>query len=236
MYFSRSITKPLESLAIAAGKISQGDLSVQANTNSNNEIGMLAKTFNAMVKNLLEIREYPEKIINSMADSLFLLDADGKIKEINKAASGLTGYGNDELIGQPFNVITDTDYKVCVKTELMQNKDLFYKSKNGEEIPISASCSIIENDKKEITGIIMVGKDMREYETAQNRIKASEQQLRAANQQLNAGNQQLAASQKNLQDKLIELERFNKIAVGRELKMVELKQDIADLKKRLGES
>jgi hypothetical protein len=60
--------------------------------------------------------------------------------------------------------------------------------------------------------------------------KASTQQLKATQQQQMAANQQLGAAQKNLQDKLLELERFNKVAVGRELKMVELKEEIARLK------
>ena len=60
--------------------------------------------------------------------------------------------------------------------------------------------------------------------------KATTQQMKASQQQLTASNQQLGAAQKNLQDKLLELERFNKVAVGRELKMVELKEEIARLK------
>ncbi|MBU0722437.1 hypothetical protein KKA93_03215 [Patescibacteria group bacterium] len=47
--------------------------------------------------------------------------------------------------------------------------------------------------------------------------------------QLETTNQQLIVSQKNLQNKLLELERFNKVAVGRELNMVELKKEIARL-------
>jgi hypothetical protein len=39
-----------------------------------------------------------------------------------------------------------------------------------------------------------------------------------------------------LKNKMIELERFNEITVGRELKMVELKEEINALLKRLGEN
>jgi hypothetical protein len=73
-------------------------------------------------------------------------------------------------------------------------------------------------------------KNAAELQKMVNKIKTSEQQLKAANQQLGSANQQLSASEKHLKNKLLELERFNKVAVGRELKMVELKEEIARLK------
>jgi hypothetical protein len=72
-------------------------------------------------------------------------------------------------------------------------------------------------------------KSKKELEISLSAEKASTQQLKASQQQQMAANQQLASAQKNLQDKLLELERFNKVAVGRELKMVELKEEIARL-------
>ena len=40
---------------------------------------------------------------------------------------------------------------------------------------------------------------------------------------------------KELQEKIEELERFQKFAVGRELKMIELKKELEKLKEGLGE-
>jgi HAMP domain-containing protein len=40
---------------------------------------------------------------------------------------------------------------------------------------------------------------------------------------------------RNLQDKMAELERFNKLTIGREMKMVELKKEIKKLKEKLKE-
>lgn len=46
--------------------------------------------------------------------------------------------------------------------------------------------------------------------------------------------QQIRDKTKKLQEKVEELERFNKLVIGRELKMVELKKEIEELKKELG--
>lgn len=59
----------------------------------------------------------------------------------------------------------------------------------------------------------------------------SPKELDIINQQLKAANQQLAASENKLQNKILELEKFNKLTVDRELKMVELKEKIARLEK-----
>ncbi|MBI3633288.1 MAG: hypothetical protein HY226_03285 [Candidatus Vogelbacteria bacterium] len=70
-----------------------------------------------------------------------------------------------------------------------------------------------------------------QLDAANQQLKASNQQLRAANQQLDASNQQLRATENNLKEKISEVEIFNKAAVGRELKMVELKQEAEKLRK-----
>ncbi len=70
-----------------------------------------------------------------------------------------------------------------------------------------------------------------QLKAANQQLAASEQQLKAGNQQMTAANQQLAASEKKLQEKILELEKFNKLTVDRELKMVELKEKIARYEK-----
>ena len=61
------------------------------------------------------------------------------------------------------------------------------------------------------------------------RIEARTKELRAMSQRLE---QQVEARTQELQLKIAELERFNKLAIGRELKMIELKNEIKKLKQR----
>jgi len=66
-------------------------------------------------------------------------------------------------------------------------------------------------------------------------LRASEQQLTASNQQLKAKEQELLASQMSLTDKMNDLERFNRLMVGRELEMIKLKKRINELLDELGQ-
>ena len=72
-------------------------------------------------------------------------------------------------------------------------------------------------------------------------LQASHQQLGAMNKQLQTNEQQLRANNQQLQEEITErrqaieeLERFNRLAVGRELRMVELKKQVNALLNELG--
>jgi GAF domain-containing protein len=84
-------------------------------------------------------------------------------------------------------------------------------------------------------------KKAEELEALNQQLRATEQQLRASEQELRASNQQLAAkeqalqeSQTQLMEKLVEVERFNKMMVGRELTMIKLKEEINSLLEEMG--
>ena len=50
-------------------------------------------------------RDYVENIIETMVDTLLVIGPDLKIKTINKAASQLLGYKEEELVGKPLSTI-----------------------------------------------------------------------------------------------------------------------------------
>lgn len=65
LWFSRRITNPLTNIVYATNQIKNGDLTVRLNSNSSNEIGVLAANFNQMVS---ELRLHREKLEDLVAE------------------------------------------------------------------------------------------------------------------------------------------------------------------------
>lgn len=73
--FSRSLTRPIESLTLGMRKVSDGDLTTQIHVNTRDEIQLLAKNFNTMIRDLKTSREELEEINR---------DLENKVKERTK--------------------------------------------------------------------------------------------------------------------------------------------------------
>ncbi len=202
-------------------------------------------------RELEEAGDYSESIIKSIPDVLIVIGPDAKIRTVNKAASELLGYKENELIGSnPALIFTeegDLWFKKLLKEEVVRNRDMICSSKTGAKIPVSFSGSAIINKKSGLTGMVCVAKDTRELKRLLRqqaiaeaaRKKAEEltilnEQLASAGEESRESNERLRQVQKELSRKIEIVENFNSIAVGRELKHVELKAEINYLLRKLG--
>lgn len=95
-FLSSRITKPLSAMKKAADRYSRGDFSVDIKIKSNDEIGVLADTFNKMAKRLGDLivalsreKEQISSVLSSMVDGVITLDRDGKIIVTNPPAEGM---------------------------------------------------------------------------------------------------------------------------------------------------
>ncbi len=107
-YISRRIVSPVGSLSAMASKVAMGDLETKAEMAlvGNDEIGDLWASFQTMTQGLKETtvsKSYLDNILESMADTLVVVNADGKIMTANRAALELLGCKLEELIGSRFD-------------------------------------------------------------------------------------------------------------------------------------
>jgi PAS domain S-box-containing protein len=186
LYLSRYLSRPITELAAASRRLAEGDLSTHVKIKTTGEVQMLVDSFNQMADDLQATtvsKDYMDNIIHSMADSLIVCDRDMTIKTVNQALIDLLGYRKDELVGTRFETILAEGDAATPKESLdegcMRNSEMVYRTREGKLIPMLVTGSVIANKKGDITGHVLIGKDITDR-------KRAEEDLREANDTLNA--------------------------------------------------
>ncbi|RKY41063.1 MAG: hypothetical protein DRP85_07250 [Candidatus Makaraimicrobium thalassicum] len=184
--------------------------------------GELEKIVEERTRDLEEAKAFSEGLISHMLDGVIVTDLEGKIVKVNTAVAKLLNYNMEELVEAPSSkIIAERDLKrneECTRQTLDKgfawDFEFSWISKEKKEIPVSCNRSILRDAQGDIIGVLCVVRDMRETKKLVGEIERSRDELQA---------------------KVKELENFHDLAVGRELKMIELKKEIETLKKRLNE-
>lgn len=172
LLLSRTISQPIAQLKKAAINISKGNWHTKIEIKNRDELGSLAKAFNQMSEALNETtvsKAYVDNIIKTIINSLIVLNKDKTIVKVNQATLNYLGYTEDELIAQPFKkIFTQTDIvAIFEQQEVIKDLETSYLKKNGEQIPILFSSSLMRDENGEIQGIVCVGEDITNRKQAQ---------------------------------------------------------------------
>ncbi len=195
-----------------------------------------------------------KSVIETMPVSLLVVNPDATIKAVNPRTCELLGYKEKELVGKSVEtvlnhtVVADTilngvGLEKLIKNGAIRNERIMYSTKKGKEIPMAVSESAVKDEAGKLEYIVIVAKDMRGILKLEEEKRKTEVAAAAAAaekfkrelaektaKEIEAVNRQLVVAQKQLQDKIVELERFNKITMGREMRILELKEEVARLK------
>lgn len=192
--FVRKISNNIQILAESTEKVANGNLMINTEIDSNDELGDLGSSFNKMVANLNRTtvsKNFFDNIIRSMIESLIVTDEKGKIILFNQASIDLLGYVNGELLNQKYGIFLSDQGSNDLKKNLLleddqksvYNQETNYRSKSGEEIPVLLSCTEMRNKKNEVMGIVFVAHDIRDKK------QIEEQLIIARNEQIIAINE-----------------------------------------------
>jgi len=187
-HIADTIVEPLGRMMTAAAKLGNGELGQRVAVYSKDEAGMLAIAFNEMAANLERTtvsRDYTENIIRSMMGALVVLDPEGIIKGINKATLGLLGYDEHELIGHSYGIIfneenndTSQVFRKHGLGELMDKDSVASIAtnlvhKDGSDIPILLSGSVMRDNRGKVNGIVCVATDITERKQTEEKVRQS---------------------------------------------------------------
>ena len=139
-------------------------------------LGRLATVFNDMRNRLRSTtvsRDYVDRILSGMNEAIVVTTADGDIRRINRATTELLGYAEDELLGVSIDHIVDSNKSATLIDDIVSGipREAFFQSKFGESIPVSYTCSLVENEGMESTDRIYAAQNITERRRAEQRIR-----------------------------------------------------------------
>ena len=167
-----------------------------------------------------------ENIIETMADYLLVLNKDGTVAFTSDSLLKGLGYRDrGQLEGNMAKVFADRPLKETMsmleKKGTVTDDDFKVRTKDGNDTPISLNGSRIKGNAGETLGYVLIMRDM-------TRVQELIADLEDRTQELERSKKELEVSKEQLEVKMAEAERLNKLAVGRELKMIELKKRLRE--------
>jgi diguanylate cyclase (GGDEF)-like protein len=166
---TKYISNPLIKFTNKIKNISSENLDFKVQVIGNNEIGMLAKSFNDMSEKLqktLVSKEYFENVIDSVGDIVIILDPSLNILRINKYTRNIFRGRSDKIINKPISVLFDSTFS---QIDLMKKLESNHNLEDIENTLITfdntktrviSSFSAFYNQENEISGFICNAKDV----------------------------------------------------------------------------
>ncbi|MHB8606443.1 MAG: PAS domain S-box protein, partial [Thermoplasmatota archaeon] len=164
--------------------------------------------------------QYARSVFEAAQDPLITISTDGKITDMNEATARVTGIERERLIATDFaEYFTQPDkareaYKRAFSEGSITDYPLALRHTSGRITDVLYNANVYKDTGGNVLGVSASARDI----TAQKQAEAALGEQRAREMM-----------------RLAELEKFQKLTVGRELKMIELKKEIADLKAKTGE-
>ena len=137
---------------------------------------------------------------------------------MNNATEQVTGFKRENLIGSDFSDYftkpqkAEEVYQQVWSEGSVRDYPLTIRHKTGKTTDVLYNATVYKDVAGRVLGVFAAARDI----TAQRKAEA-----------------QVAEQRTKEMERLAELERFQRLTVGRELKMIELKKEIEELKKKV---
>ena len=181
------------------------------------------QALNDTSEELEELERYINELSSFLPLPFCIINPSGVILNINQAFSDLTGYNDLEIVGESASRLfqdkkeAEEMEKKILQGGLIKGQAIVLLTKSKKPIDVGVSGSLRKDKEGNIIGYFLAFSDITELKKLQKDLE-----------------KKVEERTKQLKEKIDEMERFNRLAVGREIKMVELKQEIENLRNQFG--
>lgn len=126
---------------------------------------------------------YARNLIEASLDPLIMIDAKGKISDVNKATELMTECSRQQLVGRDFSdFFTDPDkakaiYKMVFEAGLVKDYLLTIRSSSGKTTDVLYNAVIFRNESGDIKGIFAAARDVTELKRIEKTLNRKQMEL-----------------------------------------------------------
>ncbi|HUT92746.1 MAG TPA: PAS domain S-box protein [Thermoguttaceae bacterium] len=184
-------------------------------------------------------------ITEQAAEGIAVADLEGNMQFANHAWAAMHGYeSGDELVGKHLSIFHTqeqfTTDVIPLNEEVKQRghnvREVGHMRKDGTVFPAMMTVTLLKDEQGTPYGIAGFMQDVTERKRAEEQLDQYVAALESTNKALEELSEAGRVTSASLAEKLAEVEVFNRLAVGRELRMVELKEEINGLLAEQGKS
>ncbi len=187
----RSVTTPIRELMATVDAVAAGNYTRKAEIDDNDELGLLAAAINQMEETIMkrerdlrksyaslqETKSYLQSILNNAHDIIITTDNRKRIVEFNRGAEMILGYSRDEMIGKDISTIykdrleRDRIMEVVKREGHISNYETMLVTKDGREIDISLTLSLLRDEEDRVLGTVGISKDITSMKKAKKELE-----------------------------------------------------------------
>ncbi len=197
IYVSRTLTTPINDLALATRRVAGGDLNFQLERTRDDEMGVLVEAFNAMTANLKassqelvqthfalqksnevseQRRNYLETILEHVPAGVITLDEAGVIRTVNRFALDLLAIRPEDFVGHEFHQVLPKTHVATMESaiqELMEEgrevvtSHQRLKVRRGDSLFLQVKMTRMVDEYGRPMGFVLVFDDRTNLEQAQ---------------------------------------------------------------------
>jgi len=131
------------------------------------------------------------EILQTMADALFVIDDDGRIRVINGAVSSLLGYRDSDVMGRSIDTLEPHDLDDTISRTLaelsrrgpIRDQERVFRHRDGSKVDVSVSISPISDNSVQ-RGAVVIARDIRERKKADAELREFTKRLEQSNREL----------------------------------------------------
>ncbi len=203
------------------------------------------KKIRILMEDITLLEEHVQDLFSFTPIGILLVSPKGVVLEANPAMERITGKSIYDLAGSSVGeILSDQVFVDTVEKGFVNDVGTFVKGAEGREIPVNLFSKERKDRDGNTTGYFFAIMDMSEIEKMNDEIRESKDVLEVRVAARTRELQELAESLESqveertaeLRDKLEELEKMNRLMVGREIRMVEMKERLALAEKKLKEN